>query len=58
MLVLSGYCDQCGTCVAVCPANALMLTGSSVSIDYECCTLCALCVDICPLAAWEIKHEN
>lgn len=58
MLILSGHCDQCGTCVAVCPANALMLTESALVIDHERCTLCALCVNICPFAALEIKHED
>ncbi|MDD3094937.1 MAG: 4Fe-4S binding protein [Candidatus Neomarinimicrobiota bacterium] len=57
MLLLSGHCDQCGTCIAVCPADALMLTESLLSIDHQACTLCGLCVNICPIGALELKNE-
>ena len=43
-------CDYCGTCVAVCPEDAIELKRSSIIVDSERCTLCRFCVDICPLA--------
>jgi Fe-S-cluster-containing hydrogenase component 2 len=42
-------CDFCGTCVAVCPTDAIELKESVVIVDEALCTLCFACVDICPL---------
>lgn len=47
-------CDFCGTCVGVCPADAIELMESTIRIDQERCTLCESCVDICPLAVPEV----
>ena len=57
MIHVSKYCDQCGTCLAVCPANAMMLGEFKVEIDHNLCTDCELCVKICPLAALEVKND-
>ena len=42
-------CDFCGSCVAVCPEDAIELKSSTIIVDGERCTLCRFCVDICPL---------
>ena len=42
-------CDFCGTCVGVCPADAIELKEFTIRIDPERCTLCGFCEDICPL---------
>ncbi len=42
-------CDFCGTCVAVCPADAIELKESSIRVIPEKCTRCGDCVAICPL---------
>ncbi|MBN1782858.1 4Fe-4S binding protein [bacterium] len=47
-------CDFCGTCVAVCPADAIELRESSITVDPGKCTLCESCVDICPLGVPEV----
>jgi len=47
-------CDFCGTCVGVCPADAIELTESTISVDKKRCTLCRECVDICPLGIPEV----
>ena len=46
-------CDFCGTCVGVCPTNAIELMESTILIDEEHCSLCLACVDICPLGVVE-----
>ena len=44
-------CDRCGTCIAVCPANALLLLSASLVIDPDRCTGCERCVAVCPTGA-------
>ena len=53
-------CDRCGTCIGVCPANALMLLSGPVIVDKSLCTGCGTCVKICPFGALSLagKHEN
>ncbi|MCK4813542.1 MAG: 4Fe-4S binding protein [Candidatus Marinimicrobia bacterium] len=55
MIVPLDHCDQCGTCISVCPVDALMLTENSLIVDHKLCTECLLCVNICPVAALESK---
>ena len=49
--VNSDACDRCGTCIGVCPANALVLLTGSLFIDDGRCTACGTCVKICPFGA-------
>ena len=49
-----GRCDFCGTCVAVCPVDAIELKESNIRIDVEICTCCQACVIICPLGVPEV----
>jgi ferredoxin len=58
MLVVTGVCDGCGTCIAVCPANALILNENSLEIDHARCTECGICVSICPFSALEVNDED
>ena len=48
-------CDFCGTCVAVCPVDAIELKESTITVDQKRCTLCKACVDICPLGIPEMQ---
>ena len=50
-------CDECGTCVSVCPENALALVDSLI-VDQERCTACCHCVDVCPFGALKLIHEE
>jgi len=43
-------CDACGTCVGVCPSDALVLE-RTISVDSQKCTGCGICVQICPFGA-------
>jgi ferredoxin len=47
-------CDSCGTCISVCPCNALSITGV-LEVNRELCTECATCVAICPFGALELE---
>ena len=58
MIHVLKYCDQCGTCIAVCPADAMMLGEFRVEIDHKACTECGLCVKLCPIAALEVQDEK
>lgn len=53
--VEQGQCDFCGTCAAVCPANAIEIKESMIQIDRMRCTLCGWCTDICPLGVLEVR---
>lgn len=58
MAVVIDYekCDFCGTCVAVCAADAIELKESVITIDEAKCTLCGSCIDICPAGASEMSE--
>lgn len=49
-------CTECGACVTVCPAKALVidLETRCVSFDADKCIACELCVPVCPPRAMEL----
>jgi ferredoxin len=49
--VTMDQCDSCGTCISVCPANALMLLTETLIVDSNRCTGCGICVAVCPFGA-------
>lgn len=51
-------CKKCGTCVQVCPVNAVTLDDDGVHIDREICTLCGECVKNCVPEALEISGKK
>ncbi len=55
---LQSKCDFCGTCVAVCPHDAIELAEASLQILFNRCTLCANCIHVCPTRALEMTDEN
>jgi Fe-S-cluster-containing hydrogenase component 2 len=46
-------CDFCGTCVSVCPVDAIVLYEAKLEIVTEKCIGCKNCVTICPIDALE-----
>ena len=50
-------CDFCGTCVAVCPTDAIELREARLQIDKQKCTVCMNCVNVCPFACLELVDE-
>jgi len=48
-------CQKCGTCIEVCPENALAFGEDGVIVvDRDQCTGCGECVDVCPEGALEL----
>ena len=58
----SDKCFSCGTCIALCPVEAISLAKDcSVEFDKEKClgSTCSVCVDACPARAIKsIKQNN
>ena len=44
-------CDVCGTCVGVCPVDAIIIENPEVIIQVDTCIQCGACVQICPVNA-------
>lgn len=44
-------CDACGTCVGVCPVDAMTLMGRDLLIDNDRCIMCRSCIGVCPVGA-------
>jgi len=50
-------CIGCGTCIDVCPEDAIEIDGS-ISIERKVCTGCGLCSDNCPSDALQNTLRN
>ncbi|MBN1155449.1 4Fe-4S binding protein [candidate division KSB1 bacterium] len=55
--IIHEICDLCGTCVSVCPFDALELFENRLKLKEENCTQCLLCLNVCPLHAIEEDSE-
>ncbi len=43
------FCNQCGTCIEICPTDALSINKNGVvMINRKLCSGCYVCVGICP----------
>ncbi len=51
-------CGSCGSCVALCPQNALFLVNAYLHIDTAKCTACGRCVCACPMQALSILQPS
>lgn len=49
--VISDDCTMCGSCVEVCPVEAINEGAPKYVIDAEACIDCGQCVDECPAEA-------
>jgi coenzyme F420 hydrogenase subunit beta len=53
-IVGEGLCTGCGTCIGVCPKEAITLTNNKAKgiylpkRDREKCNLCGVCYAVCP----------
>jgi Fe-S-cluster-containing hydrogenase component 2 len=44
-------CTGCGSCVEVCPVEAVAVNDGMAAVDAELCVECGACVDACPAEA-------
>jgi len=49
--VISDACTKCGSCVPVCPAEAISEGDAQYVIDADTCVDCGACADECPVEA-------
>jgi Na+-translocating ferredoxin:NAD+ oxidoreductase RNF subunit RnfB len=57
----SDKCFSCGSCIALCPVEAISLAkDSTVQFDKEKCvgSTCSVCVDACPARAIKSNKQN
>ena len=56
-------CCGCGTCVGVCPSNAITLSKDQRAgvlvphIDAVTCTQCGLCTEVCPVDKLRVSPD-
>jgi len=48
---ITDECVACGSCLPVCPEEAISEGDPKYTIDPEKCIDCGLCVDECPVGA-------
>ncbi len=64
LAVIDDLCVACGSCMKVCPFNAISITnGIKASVNKEKCVGCAKCSKVCPasvieIAVLEVQNEN
>ena len=51
MVVDKSKCIGCGTCVSVCPVNAIEMVDGYAKINKETCIHCGACESACPVQA-------
>ncbi|MBI9071284.1 MAG: 4Fe-4S binding protein [Melioribacteraceae bacterium] len=51
-------CDYCGTCVSICPEDAIELKEADITISEELCTNCSKCVWSCPIEVLKFNKEG
>lgn len=53
-------CVHCGTCIAICPSDAISLDQETrrVIFDKERCSACGLCTRVCTVKAMCVEVEN
>jgi len=49
--VISDECTMCGTCLEICPTEAISEGDPKYVIDPDTCVDCGQCVDECPAGA-------
>ena len=52
------FCDQCGVCKDVCPAEAISVENGVHRIDPDLCTGCSDCVSACPQQSITVHTDS
>ncbi len=50
-------CDGCGSCIEICPENAISIHDPSF-VDQEKCSCCGKCVEVCDARALAMKNSG
>ncbi|MDR0330290.1 MAG: 4Fe-4S binding protein [Chitinispirillales bacterium] len=50
-------CDECGTCISVCPSDAIVIE-RAVSISALKCASCGACISVCPFGALSLEEKK
>ena len=58
LILHQNKCLCCGSCVQICPQNALSLREAILEFNQERCSLCLQCVDACPAEAIELAGKS
>ena len=56
--IVQEKCDDCGTCMEVCPVSAVEKSPAGMSINSISCIGCGICVPRCSREAIELKHST
>lgn len=54
----AGSCTGCGSCVDICPMEALEVIDDVTVVDLDRCIGCGVCVPACPSDAIELKKKE
>jgi len=49
--VIDDNCTMCGSCLEVCPVDAIQEDDPKYVIDPDLCTDCGECAEVCPVEA-------
>ena len=53
IVIREEICDRCGTCISVCPRDAIVFDGRGVRVLPDRCDRCQRCLIVCPVRAVE-----
>jgi len=56
-IVIDDKCISCGACVRACPARAITLEKTKISVWTLRCINCGRCVEVCPVKAINFTEE-
>ncbi len=57
--ILAKECINCGSCVGICPTNALFFSEKGkVEFNRDLCVKCGKCLDVCPFGIVKMEEEG
>lgn len=51
-------CSGCGTCIEICPSDAIFMVDNKARIDETKCRECRKCLDVCPDRAIAVTYGS
>lgn len=54
---ITDECIMCGTCMDICPVEAIIEGIGKMEIDEDICIGCSACAEACPIEVIEIANE-